>query len=50
MVLTTLREKLVEIDARIATCVPVGRLGIPRAVFAEILLRMDRLRPKPLLT
>jgi Transposase DDE domain group 1 len=53
--LTTLREKLVKIGARI---VPQGRytvfqlaeVAMPRALFAEILRRIDRLRPRPLLT
>jgi hypothetical protein len=50
--LTTLREKLVKIGARI---VRHGRdvifqLAVPRALFAEILRRIDRLRPRQLLT
>jgi hypothetical protein len=44
--LTTLREKLVKIGARI---VRHGRYVTfqPRALFAQILRRIDRLRPRP---
>jgi DDE family transposase len=47
--LTTLREKLVKIGARI---VRHGRYIVFQlaALFAEILRRIDRLRPRPILT
>jgi hypothetical protein len=51
--LTTLREKLVKIGARIVRhprYVVFQRAEVPRALFAEILRRIDRLRPRPLLT
>jgi hypothetical protein len=50
-----LREKLVKIGARIVRhgrCVvfQLAEVAVPRTLFAEILRRIDRLRPKPLLT
>jgi Transposase DDE domain group 1 len=51
--LTTLREKLVKIGARIVRhprYVVFQRAEVPRELFAEILRRIDRLRPRPLLT
>jgi hypothetical protein len=51
--LTTLRDKVIKIGARV---VPQGRyvifqlaeVAMPRALFAEILERIDRLRGSPL--
>ena len=53
--LTTLREKLVKIGARIVrhgryAVFQLAEVAVPRALFAEILHRIDRLRPRPLLT
>jgi hypothetical protein len=53
--LTTLREKLVKIGARIVrhgrhVVFQLAEVAVPRARFAEILRRNDRLRPRPLLT
>jgi hypothetical protein len=53
--LTTLREKLVKIGARIIrhgryVVFQLAEVAVPRALFAEILHRIDRLRPRPLLT
>ena len=53
--LTTLREKLVKIGARIVrhgryVVFQLAEVAVPRALFAEILRRIDRLRPRPLLT
>jgi hypothetical protein len=50
--LTTLREKLVEIGARIVRhrryiVLQLTEVAVPRAMFAEILRRIDRLRPGP---
>jgi hypothetical protein len=50
--LTTLREKLVKIGARIVrhgryTVFQLAEVAVPRALFAEILRRIDRLRPRP---
>ena len=49
--LTTLREKLVKIGARIVRHGDLGQLedevAVPRALFTEILRRIDRLRPQP---
>ena len=53
--LTTLREKLVKIGARIVrhgryVVFQLAEVAVPRALFAEILRRIDRLRPRsPLL-
>jgi hypothetical protein len=48
--LTTLREKLVKIGARIVrhgryVVFQLAEVAVPRALFAEILRRIDRLRP-----
>ena len=53
--LTTLREKLVKIGARIVRhgryfVFQLAEVAVPRALFAEILRRIDQLRPMPLLT
>jgi hypothetical protein len=50
--LTTLREKLVKIGARIGrhgryVGFQLAGVAVPRARFAEILRRIDRLRPAP---
>jgi Transposase DDE domain group 1 len=45
--LTTLREKLVKIGARIVRHGQLAEVAAPRALFAEILRRIDRLRPQP---
>jgi uncharacterized membrane protein len=50
--LTTLREKLVKIGARIVRhgryiVFQLAEVAVPRALFAEILRRIDRLRPEP---
>jgi hypothetical protein len=49
--LTTLREKLVKIGARIVrhgryVVFQLAEVAVPRALFAEILRRVDQLRPK----
>jgi Transposase DDE domain group 1 len=51
--LMTLREKLIKIGARIVrhgryVVFQLAEVAVPRALFAEILRRIDRLRPKPL--
>ena len=53
--LTTLREKLVKIGARIVrhgryVVFQLAEVAVPRALFTAILRRIDRLRPRPLLT
>jgi hypothetical protein len=50
--LTTLRDKLVKIGARIVrhgryVVFQLAEVAVPRALFAEILRRIDRLRPRP---
>jgi hypothetical protein len=50
--LTTLREKLVKIGARIVrhgryVVFQLAEVAVPRALFAAILRRIDRLRPRP---
>jgi hypothetical protein len=50
--LTTLREKLVKIGARIVrhgryVVFQLAEVAVPRALFAEILRRIDRLRLRP---
>jgi Transposase DDE domain group 1 len=50
--LTTLREKLVKIGARIVrhgryVVFQLAEVAVPRALFADILRRIDDLRPKP---
>ena len=49
--LTTLREKLVKIGARIVrhgryVVFQLAEVAVPRALFAEIMRRIDRLRPE----
>ena len=49
--LTTRREKLVKIGARIVrhgryVVFQLAEVAVPRALFAEILRRVDQLRPK----
>jgi Transposase DDE domain group 1 len=51
--LMTLREKLIKIGARIVrhgryVVFQLAEVAVPRALSAEILCRIDRLRPKPL--
>ena len=53
--LTTLREKLVKIGAKMVrhgwyVTFQLAEVAIPRTLFADILRRIDRLRPKPLPT
>ena len=53
--LATLREKLVKIGARIVRhgryiVFQLAEAAVPRPLFAENLRRIDRLRPRPLLT
>ena len=50
--LTTLREKLVKIGARIVrhgryVVFQLAEVAVPRALFADILNRIERLRPRP---
>jgi hypothetical protein len=50
--LTTLREKLVKIGARIVrhgryVVFQLAEVAVPRTLFAEILRRIERLRPRP---
>ena len=50
--LTTLREKLVKIGATIVrhgryVVFQMAEVAIPRDLFADIMCRIDRLRPKP---
>jgi Transposase DDE domain group 1 len=50
--LTTLREKLVKIGARIVRhgryiVFQLAEVAVPRALFADILRRIDGLRPQP---
>jgi hypothetical protein len=50
--LTTLREKLVKIGARIVrhgryVVFQLAEVSVPRSLFASILRRIDHLRPKP---
>ncbi len=50
--LTTLREKLIKIGAKIVrhgryVVFQMAEVAIPRELFADILRRIDRLRPKP---
>ena len=52
MVADNLREKLVKIGARIVShgryvVFQLAEVAVPRALFAEILRRIDRLRPRP---
>jgi hypothetical protein len=48
-----LRENLVKIGARIVRCgryvvFQLVEVAVPRALFAQIMRRIDRLRPEPL--
>jgi Transposase DDE domain group 1 len=50
--LTTLRERLVKIGARIVrhgryVVFQLAGVAVPRTLFADILHRIDRLRPRP---
>ena len=50
--LTTLRETMIKIGARIVhhgryVVFQLAEVAVPRALFAEILRRIDRLRPRP---
>jgi hypothetical protein len=50
--LTALRDTLVKIGARIVrhgryVVFPLAEVAVPRALFAEIMRRIDRLRPRP---
>ncbi len=52
--LTTLRTKLIKIGAKVVrhgryVTFQLAEVAIPRALFAEILHLIDRLRPAPLL-
>ncbi len=44
--MTTMREKLVKIGAKVVTF-QLAEIAIPRRLFAEILRLIDGLRPKP---
>jgi Transposase DDE domain group 1 len=53
LVADDLREKLVKIGARIVRhgryiVFQLAEVAVPRALFAAILCRIDRLRPEPL--
>ena len=50
--MTTLRDRLIKIGAKIVrhgryVTFQIAEVAIPRALFADILRRIDRLRPKP---
>lgn len=50
--LTTLREKLVKIGAKLVrhgryVVFQLAEVAVPRDLFADILRRIDRLRPRP---
>jgi hypothetical protein len=50
--LTTLREKLVKIGAKVVAhgryvTFQLAEVAVPRALFAEILRRIEQLRPRP---
>ncbi len=50
--LTTLREKLMKIGAKVAShgryvTFQLAEVAVPRTLFREILWRIDELRPKP---
>ena len=50
--LTMLREKLVKIGAKVVrhgryVTFQLAEVAIPRSLFADILRRIDRLRPRP---
>ncbi len=46
--LTTLREKLIKIGAKVVRHGRLAEVAIPRPLFAEILRLIDGLRPAPL--
>ena len=51
--MTTLWEKLVKIGAKVVrhgrdVTFQLAEVAIPRTLFADILRRIDRLRPKPI--
>ena len=53
--LTTLRDKLIKIGAKVVRhgryiTFQLAEVAIPRELFADILRRIDRLRPKPVPT
>ena len=53
--LTTLREKLIKIGAKVvyhakAVTFQLAEVAVPRALFAAILRRIDRLRGPPVMT
>jgi len=53
--LTTLREKLVKIGAKVVrhgryVTFQLAEVAVPRDLFADILDRIDRLRPRPVPT
>ena len=53
--LTTLREELVKIGAKVVShgryfTFQLAEVAVPRDLFANILRRIDRLRPKPVPT
>ena len=53
--LTKLREKLIKIGAKVVrhgryVTFQSAEVAVPRALFADILRRIDRLRPKPVPT
>jgi hypothetical protein len=50
--LTTLREKLIKIGAKVVThaktvTFQLAEVAVPRTLFAAILIRINRLRPVP---
>ncbi len=51
--LNTLREKLIKIGAKVVRhgryiTFQLAEVAVPRHLFADILCRIDRLRPKPI--
>ena len=53
--LTILRDKLIKIGAKVVrhgryVTFQLAEVAVPRTLFADILRRIDRLRPKPLPT
>ena len=51
--LTSLREKLIKVGAKLVShgryvAFQMAEVAIPRDLFAEILRRIDRLRPRPI--
>ena len=50
--MTTLRDRLIKIGGKIVRCgryvtLQMAEVAIPRGLFADILNRIERLRPKP---